>query len=530
MQRVDQLFQKSRVMRSLDFFYLSVGILHELSQDLFTDRTSKACRETVLVLDQQPDIPAPNNLPANWPVAIVRAYEEVHVQKEVLIRYHLEAVGVNQDTVGYSETTAMDQLGLRAYCQHLASARKGLSLKGGFLLMAEAEQTSLVPMLGSPDEFTGIGYLLDHLPKGMLDPYYRRQVTENYEQTAISENLHESVENMAGRAGRFHNWELANALVATACMSWIQFQKVDLNAPKPELVQEPAANALVDKPAGIEVSIKPVDLQDQILLPTGSELAGDYGRGQTPAVHTAEDVGGLPVGEEESRSADKSLLPGGFQRLRQPLTAAEPSPEQAAAQEAFDELSPTEKAAKALGVDPGELEELQAFNKAAEDAGALKKTDMSFNLYERLGDHLKRTSRVRNGSSTVSEASLAGIIAYARSMIDAKYELSYSSLEKLCLVLETDFNELTYAVPALVTAEPQDVADALVTALIYIIDGSNQKVSALAPRRYDDQDHSRFTPFLEPVGDLTDEEVSEILATASLDVAAMDLFRKGQTE
>lgn len=509
----NNIFKQSRIMRSLDHFYLSVGILHELSQDLFPEVGSKPYRETVLILDQQPDIPAPAMLPANWPVAVVRAYTEIHVEKDSVIRYHPEAVGVNQDSVGYAEGVAMDQLGLRAYCQHLAKARKGLTLAGGYLLMAESEQTSLVPMLGNPDDFTGIEYMLEQLPKGMLDAFYRRQVSENYAQAALSEDLHESVENMGGRTGRFHNWELANALVATACMSWIQFQKVDLNKPAEE------------KARGQTEFVQ--TMEDIGGLAKAREAASPYGEAYTttPSGPTEVEVGITDLQDQIHLPVEDGVLGRVLAK-----SGEEASPEQQAAQEAFDELSPTEKAAKALGVDPGVLEELAQSKQDLMASGAMKVTDVALNLYEKLGVHVKRSNGITLRTSTVSENSLAGIVAYLRNLIEAPFALEYAPLEKLVLATDTDFNELTYAVPELAKAEPKDVAEAFLLALIYLIDNSNMKVSALAPQRYDELEESRFTPFLEPIGDLSDEEAHEVLSTAHLDAAALALFKAEQAE
>jgi hypothetical protein len=408
-----KVFGVPRVMRRLDFFYLAAGILHELHSDMFPEET-RLSRTALLIMDQQPDIPAPGSLPVNWPVAIIRNYVEYNekaVQNSVVTPAR---VGVNQDSVGLSEGVVMDQNGILAYEHSVFKKNAHLKQEGFYLVFGEAGQTSLVPSLGAPDTFKHIRDVLDLLPKGMLDVYYTRQVTQSYEETCMKEEYNEDIlETRRGLGMNYTNWELANALVAAACMTWIQYQKV-----------------LLDKPATQEGSAEAHAEQ-------ASQLQR---RGETEVLQHIDELGVVPSAAIAPSVEDGPTTPA-------PLEKANLTEEEWAA------LTPNEQAARALGVDVAELDELAADLAPLKEAGTLQITDVTVNPYETLDAYFRRTSAYNRREVAVSE----DVITLLKDYI---HVMTQGDIHNLPGFMNIDLHELQAVIPELQGKDLNVVAEA----------------------------------------------------------------------
>ena len=403
-----KVFGAPRVMRRLDFFYLAAGILHELHSDLFPEET-RLSRTALLIMDQQADIPAPGSLPVNWPVAIIRNYVEYNEKAAQNSVVTPARVGVNQDSVGLSEGVVMDQNGILAYEHSVFKKNAHLKQEGFYLVFQEQGQTSLVPALGSPDTFKGIHDVLNLLPKGMLDVYYVRQVTEQYEATHMAEEYADDIlETRRGLGKDYTNWELANALVATACMTWIQYQKVLLDKPT---TQEGSAEAHAEQKAKLPTA--PASEQEEQLLPS-TAIAPEVPDGPT-----------IPA----------------------PLEKANLTEEEWAA------LTPNEQAARALGVDVAELDELAADLAPLKEAGTLQITDVTVNPYETLDAYFRRTSAYNRREITVSE----DVITLLKDYI---HVMTQGDIQNLPGFMALDLHELQAVIPELQDKDLNTVAEA----------------------------------------------------------------------
>ena len=408
-----KVFGAPRVMRRLDFFYLAAGILHELHSDMFPEET-RLSRTALLIMDQQPDIPAPGSLPPNWPVAIIRNYVEYNEKAAQNSVVTPARVGVNQDSVGLSEGVVMDQNGILAYEHSVFKKNAHLKQEGFYLVFGEAGQTSLVPSLGSPENFKGIHDVLKLLPEGMLDVYYVRQVTEQYEATHMAEEYADDIlETRRGLGKDYTNWELANALVATACMTWIQYQKV-----------------LLDKPAAKEGSAEAHSAQEAQL----------QRRGETEVIAHIDELGILPSSATAPEVPDGPTAPA-------PLEKANLTEEEWAA------LTPNEQAARALGVDVAELDELAADLAPLKEAGTLQITDVTVNPYETLDAYFRRTSAYNRREITVSE----DVITLLKDYIHA---LTVGDIHNLPGFMAIDLHELQAVIPELQDKDLNTVAEA----------------------------------------------------------------------
>ena len=225
MSAQNSVVSKPCAMPKLSEFYLACGILTNFAPRLY-EAGSREDRSHLLILDNQSDLHAPEELVTNWPVGIIRVYKEVHLsdlganEKTAVFP---SRVGVNFNSVGYSEGVVMDRDGILAFEQHLAEAKKGLVLQGFYLALDEVAQLSMVPSLGSWESFEEIDSLINLVPEGILDGFHKRQIREYFAKFALVNELsEEELQALHGLGRQYINWEFANAVIAATSITAMQ--------------------------------------------------------------------------------------------------------------------------------------------------------------------------------------------------------------------------------------------------------------------------------------------------------------------
>lgn len=212
---MSKVYERSLSLRTLDEFYINVGLLRLVSDELAAvaeESGDNISKDRLLTFDHSTALIRPADRVENYPVALVRVYEPL---AESHGRLTLDKIRPGLTTVALDRFTVLDQAGIEAYATtHPAE----LVLKGHYFVIPNLGQLDVIAARG--DYHDNPADLLELVPNEIVSKRLKRRALEAYEKYHFQEMLSDDeLEAMGGVDNNYHNWLFMNALLAASAIT-----------------------------------------------------------------------------------------------------------------------------------------------------------------------------------------------------------------------------------------------------------------------------------------------------------------------
>lgn len=212
---MSQVYKRSLSLRTLDEFYINVGLLRLVSDEIAAaaeEMNENVSSDRILTFDHSTALIRPGERVENYPVSLVRVYEPL---ADAHGRLTLDKVTPGLTTVALDRHTVLDQNGIVAYA---ATHPADMVLKAHYFVVPGVGQLDVIAARGEyhDDPLD----LVELVPNEIVPKRLKRRVLEAYDKYSFKEMLsQEELEAMNGIDNDYHNWLFMNALLAAAAIT-----------------------------------------------------------------------------------------------------------------------------------------------------------------------------------------------------------------------------------------------------------------------------------------------------------------------